>query len=91
VGNRIAVFGKDGITKTAGTFTIPSAGTYNVNIAGLALSTSLTFTGGVNVTSIVGIDPAVASGNPITATSTSAGTVYLTIVVSGAGTVTISS
>ena len=73
VGDRIAVFGETNDALTSGTFVIPTAGTYKVLISGLAASAARTVTGsGATVTG--------------TMTSSSAGTLYLTITTTGSNT-----
>jgi hypothetical protein len=67
-----------------GTIVIPSAGTYKLFIGGLMPSNSRTFTTGSSVTSLrtVAGGASCASG----CNTTSQGTIYLTVVISGDGT-----
>lgn len=80
---RCAIFKTTTGTLTTGDFELATVDTFDCLITELAASTAVTFTKGSNITSVTNI---VDSDTDLTYTSTAQGTVWLRIVVGGAGT-----
>ena len=80
VGNRIAVFGTSDLAP-AGSFVIPSAGTYRVLISDLGAQAARTVTAGGNITSLSDI----ASGQSSGLRANPQGVLYLQLVVTANG------